>query len=293
MQKLLMTFSVIIPTYDDWERLQQCLNSLTSQKLPPSEFEIIVVNNGENGDVPEWVNLPENAIMVHEARPGSYAARNRGASAAEGLYLAFTDSDCLPEPDWLWNAKKQLQKTGMPMLGGQIEIYRPEGGSRIAYLYDNQTAFPQHLNVPKGHSVTANFFVRRDLFEKEGGFRVDMKSGGDWEFTGRCTQKGYAMVYGKEVVVSHPSSKKLGDIFKKQRRLTCWGSINAQEKYRYSAARVMLSFIVNGWRNRQKETTKFGEQVVLWSIDTALYIYKIYIHTTIVLRLTDPKKIRS
>src|SRR5690554_883295 len=104
-------FSVIIPTYRD-ERLKLCLFSLASQSLPNNNFEVIVVNNDPEDLID--VNLEHykslDIKIVYEPVAGSYAARNTGILYASGKILAFTDSDCIPDVDWLQNAKRYFDK---------------------------------------------------------------------------------------------------------------------------------------------------------------------------------------
>src|SRR5690606_25863401 len=96
-----LMFSVIIPVYRDWYRLQLCLNALSHQSFPRDSFEIIVVNNDPMDIAPVDFKLPINAMLLVEAKVGSYAARNAAIAVAQGAVLAFTDSDCIPEQDWL------------------------------------------------------------------------------------------------------------------------------------------------------------------------------------------------
>ena len=89
-------FSIIIPVYNDWKLLEQCLQSLTSQSNAPY-FEVIVVDDGSTETAPEYIR---NAGQVHpltiieQAHAGIPAARNRGIRAAKGEVLLFVDADC-------------------------------------------------------------------------------------------------------------------------------------------------------------------------------------------------------
>jgi glycosyltransferase involved in cell wall biosynthesis len=85
--------SVVIPVRDDPAGVLAVTAALEAQTLPRDRFEVIVaVDGGEAPTVPPGVRV--------EAEPprNSYAARNRAARAE---VLAFTDADCVPEPDWL------------------------------------------------------------------------------------------------------------------------------------------------------------------------------------------------
>lgn len=289
-----MKFSVIIPTYNDWQRLQQCVKALENQTLVRDQYEVIMVDNSEDGVIPEEVNLPGSIRLIHESEPGSYAARNTGAIAAAGDIYAFTDSDCIPDKNWLKNVQKYFNETN-DLVGGKVEIFKPQEGSKYGYLYERVTAFPQHINVPMGKGVTANLFVKKEVFKKMGGFNTKIKSGGDWELTLRCTEAGHRMVYADDVQVKHPA-RNLHTILKKHYRLTCGGVLNTKREYGHSQLRMLGSHIKSGFTGKKKRSTlalSMNERVIVYSIDVLKFMYRTIIHIGVVLRLIKPDKIRE
>ena len=289
-----MKFSVIIPTYNDWSRLLLCVAALEDQTLPKNQYEVIVVDNSEDGILPEDIDLPECIQLAHEPQPGSYAARNRGAEIATGEILAFTDSDCIPDKNWLYNAKDYFNRS-CDLVGGRVEIFQTKTGNKYVYLYERIRAFPQDENVPRGRGVTANLLVKKEVFEKMDGFDSSVKSGGDWEFTLRCTEAGYKMIYAEEVLVKHPA-RNLRTILKKYYRLTCGGALNTQKKYGHSPLRIFGSHIksgVNGQKKSVSKTLSRSERIIVFSIDLLKYFYRLIIYSGLMLRLIDPKKVRE
>jgi len=97
--------SIIIPVYNDWRPLRECLESLGRQEGAPA-FEVIIVDDGSREPVPElirqWADRFPLAIISQTHR-GIPAARNRGVQAATGSVLLFVDSDCRLHPDCLRN----------------------------------------------------------------------------------------------------------------------------------------------------------------------------------------------
>jgi len=289
-----MMFSVIIPTYNDWYRLKQCVTALEAQTLSDDQYEIIVVNNSETKRIPEEIYFSERVQLIHEAQPGSYIARNRGVQASNGEIMVFTDSDCCPDKDWLKNSKKYFDG-GVELLGGKVEIFNSDDGSKYGYIYERATAFPQHKNVPTGRGVTANLFVKKSVFKKVGGFDSSVKSGGDWDLTLRCTDVGYQLVYADDVIVNHPA-RNLRSIFKKCYRLTCGGALNIQKKYGHTCLRILGSHLKSGLSGREKDLaaiTSRNERMIVFSIDVLKFFYRTIIYTCITLRLIDPEKIRE
>lgn len=86
-----MFVSVIIPHYNDQERLSLCLDALEQQSYPLKEFEIIVIDNGSSSELCFIRNLFPQVIFDKEEKPGSYAARNKGINLSKGNILAFLE----------------------------------------------------------------------------------------------------------------------------------------------------------------------------------------------------------
>lgn len=208
--------SVIIPVYGDWERLSHCLAALERQSLPKDRFEIIIVNN-EAEARPLPPQAPSNARILHEPTPGSYAARNAGVAAASGKYLAFTDSDCLPEPDWLKNGVAALEVNPGARVTGPVRIFAEPGVGRYALAYDRHLAFPQKEFVASGTCVTANLMVERAVFDRVGPFDLCF-SGGDLLWNRRAQAAGVPILFREEVSVGHPARRSVRDILRKKRR---------------------------------------------------------------------------
>lgn len=213
-----MIFSVIVPVFRDWKRLAKCLEGLSNQTLPQEQFEILIVNNDPKTKVPEGFIFPDNSRLIHQTIPGSYASRNLAVSEAQADFLAFTDSDCIPENDWLENSHALLQE-GYDLVGGKIKLFKPNKGTELAYIYEHYFSFNQEKNVlEKRQSVTANLIGKRSIFQEIGLFREDLLSGGDFEWTRRASQKGYKIGFGENVIVSHPARKNLKQLVKKRKR---------------------------------------------------------------------------
>jgi len=292
----LLTFSVIIPFFNRWNELQLCLDALEKQSLSSNEFEIIVVNNASTIEMPVDMKMPENSRIEYEPQPGSYAARNHGAKFATGKFLAFTDSDCIPDQDWLKNAKTLFENSGCDSIGGEIEIFRADDGNKHAYIYEKYYAFKQKEWVPKGHSCTANHLVTRSVFEKVKGFDTSLKSGGDWEFSSRCVKKGYEMKYGGNVVVRHPARRNIKAMLKKHFRHICWGSYITRKKYNCGQFRVMMSALKGGLLNLLKKRTNvenMHHRGIIFYIDFMKLSMQFGVNMLLLFRIIDPLKVRQ
>nr|MBA2449198.1 glycosyltransferase family 2 protein [Chloroflexota bacterium] len=139
--------SVVIPVFNDPDRLRTCLQALEHQTYPKDRYEVIVVDNGSAQTVGPLVDEFRQARSTYEKVPGTAAARNRGIALASGEVLAFTDADCIPAHDWL--AKGVPRLLGTPdcgLLAGHIEVFfRDPEHPTAAEAYDALTAFPQTI----------------------------------------------------------------------------------------------------------------------------------------------------
>lgn len=120
--------TIIIPTFNRANLLQEALNSVFAQTY--KNFEIIVVDDGSTDNTKEVLAplVESRAIRyIFQKNQGRSAARNRGIREAVGVFLAFLDSDDLFEPD-------KLQK--------QVEFLSRNPG--LGLVHGGYTKFDEH-----------------------------------------------------------------------------------------------------------------------------------------------------
>jgi glycosyltransferase involved in cell wall biosynthesis len=94
--------SVIIPHYNDLANLERCLTFLAAQTLPKSQFEVIVADNNSRCGIEEVRRVcGDFARVIPAPTPVAGPARNVAVEPSRGRYLAVTDQDCRPPPNWL------------------------------------------------------------------------------------------------------------------------------------------------------------------------------------------------
>lgn len=211
--------SVIIPVRHDWERLNLCIDGIQNQSYPQDNLEVVIVNNDPQDPPPEEIKLAENFTLLTESQPGSYAARNRGLETARGEIVAFTDADCIPDPEWLMKAVKELSDD-VTRVAGKVELFYTADTPNLAELYEKVTAFQQERDAKiYGTCTTANLVAARKTFEKVGNFDSALQSGGDIEWGLRAQNAGFRIGYSPEAIVLHPARNSLREILKKERRV--------------------------------------------------------------------------
>lgn len=209
--------SVIIPVFNDGERLKLCLTTLAQQSYDPEHFEIIVIDNGsyELASIEAAVLPYSNVTLAFEPTPGSYAARNLGLSLAKGEAIAFTDADCIPASDWLEKGIQRLLNTpNCGLVSGKIEVFPKDASCPTAVeLFELASAFPQaeHLEQMK-YGATANLFTWKSVIHAVGNFNETLKSGGDLDWGVRVYDAGYRQVYAEEVRLKHPARSSFTEI---------------------------------------------------------------------------------
>jgi len=205
--------SIVVPVRDRPDQLVACLRSLAGLRHPPDRLEVIVVDDASAVRV-----TPRPGVRVLRSdRPlGPAAARNLGARAAGGDVLAFLDSDCTAEPDWLAELLPEFTDLEVAAVGGRVLPAR-EGtwleryeavrspldlGGRYAQVR------PRH---PVSYVVTANLLVRRTDFERLGGLDPDLRCGEDVDLAWRLVETGRRVVYQPLGRVRHRHRPRLGD----------------------------------------------------------------------------------
>lgn len=153
--------SVIVPVRDRRDLLRRTLDALGAQTLV--DHEVIVVDDGStDGSGEEALADARQGRAVRllaGGGGGAVAARILGASAATAPVLAFTDSDCCPDPGWLEAGVRAIE-AGADVVQG---LTRPAGPVRLLERSVWST-------VDDGLFATCNVFYRRDAFEAAGGF---------------------------------------------------------------------------------------------------------------------------
>lgn len=93
---------MVIPVYNAEKTIDECVQSLLALDYPQDKLEIITVDNNSTDNTKE-ILLSYPIIYLLEKKKVSYAARNLGIRNAKGEIIAFTDSDCVVDAQWLSN----------------------------------------------------------------------------------------------------------------------------------------------------------------------------------------------
>ncbi len=207
----LIQVSVVIPTMGRPQLLRECLAALNRQNFDAHSFEIIVVEDGPRDfAVAELIRdfaataEPEVSYRSQPHR-GPGAARNLGIRFAKGAIVAFTDDDCVPDPDWLkMIVCALLDDSKCAGVGGKT-VRLTEGF--IPRFVDAQHALrpPKNAAGNIDYAVTANAAYRRTTLLEVGGFKTDITwaGGEDTLLSFAMTQRGYYLKLETDALVLH------------------------------------------------------------------------------------------
>jgi GT2 family glycosyltransferase len=209
--------TVIIPHLNQPIALEACLDSLYSQSVGRSVFEVIVVDNGSDTLPDLGADRHPNVRLLEEPQSGPGLARNRGVEAARGDILCFIDADCRADRRWLERAMSALASApDATVLGGDVRIWRSDTKKFDAIeAYESVFAYRFKMYIEKqGYSGTGNLAVRRADFAKVGPFR-GLEVAEDVEWGARARAAGMVIRYEPGMIVYHPARSSLRELFVK------------------------------------------------------------------------------
>jgi GT2 family glycosyltransferase len=183
--------------------------------------EIIVVDSALDPRVEAVMGRHAGMKLVRSSTrlfPG--AARNLGVRQAAAARLAFLDADCIPSGRWARAAIESIEE-GAVIVGGPVLDALPF--HPIAWV-DNHLQFADFQRGrpagPGDHFPSCNLAMRRDTFEALGGFREDVLTGEDFDFSTRA--RGLfpqGMWFQPRLVAYHHGRRTLASMLEHQRLL--------------------------------------------------------------------------
>lgn len=225
-----MDVTVILCTFNRCPILPKALESVAASVLPDTvQWEVLIVDNNSTdqtrGVVEEFCHrYPGRFRYLREPQQGLSRARNAGIQAAQGGVLAFMDDDVIVEPTWLQNLTAHLHSSQWVGAGGRVRLennfvpprwlllegpYSMAGSLGAAFDLGDQAG---ELDRPP---FGTNMAFRKSMFEKHGGFRIDLGRSAknmigkeDTEFGERLMAAGERLWYAPSAIVFHPVPKE-------------------------------------------------------------------------------------
>ena len=194
--------SVVVCSYNGGRTLSQCVRSLLELDYP--DFEVIVVDDGSSDQTAEILGEFPEVVTIREPNLGLSAARNAGLAAATGSVIAYTDSDCFADQDWLTHLVEQLERTGAAAVGGPN--LTPEDGWLHACIAA-APGQPTHVlfnDQEAEHVPGCNMAFRREALGAINGFDTQFRTAGDdVDVCWRLQHEGYWITFAPGAFVWH------------------------------------------------------------------------------------------
>lgn len=192
-------FSVVIPSFNRHSKLTELMEALAHQI--ERDFEVIIVDQSEERWPNETHSFGIPITYLHTDIRGAVGARNTGAALASGHVVAFTDDDCLPNPEWLLNARAYFQTDTVVGVEGLVDS---------DHLGDPQWRPVTNVGFEGLGFMTANLLVRSSAFQLLGGFDPGFDKPHfreDTDFGWRLQTLG-DVPYANNVQVFHPAQPR-------------------------------------------------------------------------------------
>lgn len=197
--------TVIIPVYNRRSLLKLCINSLLKQKTS-FKFEILIIDDcstdGTRQLAVEFAKKnPKIKTILLKKKYGSAIARNKGIMASNSEVLAFIDSDCIAEKNWLQRLTKNLVRGKENVSMGYSEGFKGNVWQNIT----QETYLDYQKSICKdGFAVslnTRNCAVKKEIFDRLGSFRT--KLAGDLDMGWRIYDGGDVIAFVENAVIYH------------------------------------------------------------------------------------------
>ena len=218
--------TVVICTYNGSDTIGRTLDAFCQLHPPSGGWKLVIIDNASSDSTPEIIReftrkLP--LTIIQEPRPGQTLAQNTGISHVEGDFAIFSDDDILPDPNWLVEWCRVIDRfPEIDIFGGTIEpeFERPppayiqnSGWMGMLYAVTDRT-LPEGPVAPQVATIYGpNMGFRSSLLER--GHRFDSRLmagpspllGNETDFVDRARKAGSSIGFAPSARVRHIVNK--------------------------------------------------------------------------------------
>ena len=212
-----LTLSVVIPTYDEPERLEAALKSLSQQNYPHEATQIIVVDDASPHLDAERLHAAvaplELQLLRNEQNQGRARARNAALRVTSGDIVVFLDSDMTVGTNFLRVHAQRHQNHAEAVFVGNIRFASEIPATSLTRYLEGRGVhrFDGDKPIPFNCFVTGNSSVRRSSLLRVGFFDEDLTAygGEDLELGYRLHLAGIPLYYAPEALSHHNHLRSL------------------------------------------------------------------------------------
>ncbi len=211
--------SIIIPVYNCADSLKETLLSLKNQDYQGEKEIIVVDNNSTDGSDKIAQQIPNIIVLYERNIQNAAATRNRGIIQATGDIIAFIDSDCIAEKNWISQAVQIMQKKQVDRIGGKVIMKPIYPTSSVSSLLDCLYSYCQTIVVNNHQSaMTCNFITKREVLDKIGIFDHNLFEFEDIDLGKRAAKANFSIYYGENCIVYHAPRATRQEMWLKAKR---------------------------------------------------------------------------
>lgn len=223
MEKNYPKISVCILTHNSQETIVECLESVSKTDYP--NFEIIVVDDNSKDKTIKIIKNFEKKISIELIQINEKNTigklRNTAIKNSSGEFIAFTDSDCFVQKNWLKELIEGFKSGQTAGVGGKNltpendSVFQKSVGefySFFSFLGSNYVAKNSQMSETS-HNPSCNVLYKKKALLAVNGFNESLASNEDPELDARLRKNGYKLVFSPKAIVFHHRKKKLNEFF--------------------------------------------------------------------------------
>ncbi len=216
----MISYSIVICTFNQRETLTQALESLRRQIKNIKDYEVVIADDCSGDGTDEFIRKLRFPIFLKyiraESNRGVVYNRNRALQKAAGRWVIFMDGDMVPAPGFIdsyaaaWREFPDAVCVGSYGLPPQWTVQPWQ-----KYLATRgRLAMSHGTRVPGKYFTSGNFSIPKDIFGALAGFDADFKGwgGDDTDFGFRLDDRQIPIIHIPAAHCYHYDAKKLNDI---------------------------------------------------------------------------------
>ncbi len=215
-----ISVSVVIPAYNSSKTIKECLLSVTKQECN-FEFEVVVIDDGSSDNTKNIIKDFAKVKYKYQRNSGPAKARNTGWKAAVGDFIVFTDSDCVPEENWLIEMVKPFSLGNEVGAVGGAYDKTMNSEKKLAVLIGEEIKY-RYSNIDTWTDAHGSYSlaVRKEVLKKVNGFdeSYPVATAEDWDLCYKINKAGYKIYFNQKAKVGHYHPTNLWRYLKTQYR---------------------------------------------------------------------------
>ncbi|MCM8784517.1 MAG: glycosyltransferase [Candidatus Omnitrophica bacterium] len=219
---MLPKVSIVIPGYNCAKTIEENLRACFNQDYLRDLYEVIFVDDGSTDNTGDIVRqFPVK--YIYQKNSGPAQARNKGWQEAEGEIIIFTDSDCIPDKQWIKNLVRNFNHKKIGAVGGSYGIKNSE--NLLASCIHAEILW-RHQKMSREVKALGsyNLAIPKKILLELNGFEESYltASGEDNDLSYRLLKKGYRLIFEPNALVYHYYPERIIPYLKHQFRHGYW-----------------------------------------------------------------------